>query len=212
MTTFIPQLLPVEYNQEQRRLIVLTNVVKMLTERGLMKFDQLEDNIKDIISKPHDDDVYSVSVNSQQDKDYFIILLNQKITSITKHSLIGEYIFKDKNVHKVIVITDISPRSRQSIQNNFPKIELFLEKELMFNLVDSIYVPKHQVLSQEESDAVIKEYNVTKRQLPRILTVDPVARYYNMQTGQICRITRPSETSGLSNYYRIVVNMEIPKK
>lgn len=212
MTTFIPQLLPVEYNQEQRRLLVLTNVVKMLTERGLMKFDQLEDNIKDIISKPHDDDVYSVSVNSQQDKDYFIILLNQKITSITKHSLIGEYIFKDKNVHKVIVITDISPRSRQSIQNNFPKIELFLEKELMFNLVDSIYVPKHQVLSQEESDAVIKEYNVTKRQLPRILTVDPVARYYNMQTGQICRITRPSETSGLSNYYRIVVNMEIPKK
>lgn len=212
MTTFIPQLLPVEYNQEQRRLLVLTNVVKMLTERGLMKFDQLEDNIKDIISKPHDDDVYSVSVNSQQDKDYLIILLNQKITSITKHSLIGEYIFKDKNVHKIIVITDISPRSRQSIQNNFPKIELFLEKELMFNLVDSIYVPKHQVLNQEESDAVIKEYNVTKRQLPRILTVDPVARYYNMQTGQICRITRPSETSGLSNYYRIVVNMEIPKK
>lgn len=211
MSTQIPQLLPIEINQEKKRQIILTNVIKMLTERKLMKKENLDQNIKAILEIQSEDETYDIKLENI-DETYVVIILNQNITSITKHSIIGEYIYKDKDKHKIIIVNNINSRSRQNIQMNHPKIEIFLEKELMFNIVDCIYVPKHEVLSKEEADALIKEYNVTKRQLPYILVTDPMALYFNMQVGQICRITRPSETSGYIHYYRIVVHMVQQKK
>ena len=35
---------------------------------------------------------------------------------------------------------------------------------------------------------------------------DPISKYYNAQVGDIFRITRPSENSGLTNTYRLVIN------
>ena len=35
----VPQLLPIEKNSESRRITILTNIVNMLTERGLLNFD-----------------------------------------------------------------------------------------------------------------------------------------------------------------------------
>ena len=47
----VPQLLPLELNAEKRKKEVLTNIVKMLTNRKLLNKDNLQQNI--VVSYKH---------------------------------------------------------------------------------------------------------------------------------------------------------------
>lgn len=212
----IPQLLPLEISFEKQKLMIMENIVKMLNERKLIHPENLKEYTASVVSNLRDDDTCTINVNKihSDDSDTYqiILLLEQKISTITKTSIIGDYIYKNTKEHKIIIVNEITPRARQSIQMNFPLVEIFLKDEIMFNLIDSIYVPKHILLSPEEESNLMKEYGLQKRELPRIFISDPVARYYNARLWQIFRIQRPSETAGFSNYYRIVVRDMSTKK
>jgi DNA-directed RNA polymerase subunit H (RpoH/RPB5) len=56
----------------------------------------------------------------------------------------------------------------------------------------------------EEAKKVIDDFDATKSQLPKLLPTDPVAKYYGMKTGTVCKIVRNSQMTGESIYYRIV--------
>ena len=62
----IPQLLPIEINLDKRRVEILKNVVKMLTNRKLLKPENMEDNIKKIISIDSDDSVYHIKLDNPE--------------------------------------------------------------------------------------------------------------------------------------------------
>ena len=209
--SLIPQLIPIEVNNEYIKNTVLTNVIKMLTARKLLLKDNEEKNIKKITDTPSDDLIYKVDyenkdIKEKKEKPYIIIkIINQKITAINKASPIGEFLYQYKNDTKLVIVKSISNKTRQLVITTFPNTEVFLEKELMMNIIDHVYVPKHELLSNEEAEQVMESYNARKRDMPKILTNDPIARYYNMEAGQICRIIRPSETAGFTPYYRLVI-------
>lgn len=210
--SLIPQLIPIEVNPEFIKNTVLTNTIKMLTERKLLFPDNLQQNIKKIINTQTDDFIYKVQFENNIPKDYphtIIKIMNQKITAVNRSSSIGEFLHQYKNDHKIIIVKVINNKARQFIVNTYPHTELFLEKELMINLIEHISVPKHEILSDEETELLIEAYNTRKRDMPKILTTDPAARYYNMQAGQICRILRPSETAGIVPFYRLVIKGSI---
>jgi len=73
------------------------------------------------------------------------------------------------------------------------------------NILEHVYVPKHEILSKEEAEALLKKYNITPSQLPSILISDPIVKAIGAKVGDIIKITRLSETSGKSIYYRCVV-------
>lgn len=83
-------------------------------------------------------------------------------------------------------------------------IELFDEKELLFNITKHELVPKHEKISEKEKEELLKTYNINIKQLPRILKKDPVIRYYNYKKNDVVKITRKSESSGLYINYRLV--------
>jgi DNA-directed RNA polymerase subunit H (RpoH/RPB5) len=210
--SLIPQLIPVEVNSEYIKNTILTNTIKMLTERKILLKENEDKNIKKIINTQTDDLIYKVDYENEEKKDkkYIIIkILNQKITAINKTSPIGEFLNQYKNDNKLVIVKAISNKTKQLVTNTYINTEVFLEKELMINLVEHIYVPKHEILSNDESSQIIEAYNTRKRDMPKILTNDSIARYYNMQVGQICRILRPSETSGFVPYYRLVIKGNI---
>ena len=189
--SLIPQLIPIEANSEYIKNSVLTNAMKMLTERKLLLKENLDKNIKKITSFQTDDFIYKVPLEDNIPKDHphiIIKILNQKITAVNRSSSIGEFLHQYKHEQKIVIVKSINNKARQFVVNSYPYTELFLEKELMINIIEHISVPKHEVLSNEEAESLIEAYNTRKRDMPKIFTTDPIARYYNMQAGQICRI------------------------
>lgn len=206
------QIYQIEKNAESVRKTILTNAIKMLTERQLLKPEDLEKNIEKILAVKSDDMIYSIDldpVNEEKAKEYtdkFIIkLLLQKITSVNKTSIVADFLNTYNKNSKLIVVKDISKKANQLIKTNYPKTEIFLDVDLLMNIVDHHLVPKHDVLPESEASTFYEKFNCKKRNMPKLLTSDPIAKYYNMKLGDICRITRPSENSGYCTTYRLVI-------
>jgi len=66
-------------------------------------------------------------------------------------------------------------------------------------------VPKHIILNDKEKKELLEELKVKPKQLPKILTKDPVAKAIGAKEGDILKIIRNSPTAGKTTYYRIVV-------
>ena len=79
-------------------------------------------------------------------------------------------------------------------------------KRLQFNILKHSMVPKHRILTLDETDVVMKRYNITqKMNFPDISRFDPVARAIGIRPGDVCHITRPSKTAIEADYYRICI-------
>lgn len=74
-----------------------------------------------------------------------------------------------------------------------------------FNVLDHQLVPKHIVLNEKEKEEVLKKYRVTLKQLPRILSSDPVVKLIGAKSGDVVKIIRKDPILGESVYYRVVV-------
>lgn len=212
----IPQLLPLELNAEIRKKEVLSNIVKMLTNRKLLNETNLNDNIKTLLAQDSDDNIYKIKLDNptvyydESIEPYFYIkILNQKITGISKSSNIGDFIYSKKNSPKLIIVTAITNKALQQLREDFPNSEIFTEAELMIDLVSHVAVPKHEMLNDEETKIFLKDYLLKKREIPKMFITDPVSKYFNAKVGQVFRIIRPSEVSGQSIYYRIVIRGNI---
>ncbi len=208
----VSNLYQVEKNATDIKNTVLTNIVKMLTERGHLKKDSLSANIDGIINAEPVDNVYKIKTDKgdgDNEKMFYIRILPQKITAVNKASGILDFLTAHKGNKMLIIVKSMGKKAHQYIANNFPNAEIFLEEDLMINLIDHALVPKHELLEQEEEEQFYEKFNCKKRNLPRLFSTDPVARYYNMKPGHICRITRPSETSGYVVTYRLVVKTSL---
>lgn len=85
------------------------------------------------------------------------------------------------------------------------RFEYFQFKELLVNITKHQLVPTHEIMPDDEKRKLLDRYKVKESQLPRMLVSDPVAKYYGLRRGQVCKIIRTSETSGTYVTYRIVV-------
>jgi DNA-directed RNA polymerase I, II, and III subunit RPABC1 len=207
----LPHLIPIELNANKRRKINLENIVKMLTNRHVLKHENLETNINKISNLESDDLRYEISLDNPDryydpnTKSLFVKIINQKISGVSKTSIIAEFLTQYEKYPKIIIVSEITNKVRDQIMMSYPYTEIFLEKELLINIVDHVSVPKHELLTDDEAKLLLEEYNSKKKDLPKIYVSDAIARYFNAKIGQIFRIIRPSETSGLAPYHRLVV-------
>jgi DNA-directed RNA polymerase subunit H (RpoH/RPB5) len=115
----------------------------------------------------------------------------------------------DENGFNIIVVYDhnlINNTVRKELMGSdtFVGIEFFTYREVQFNITKNKIVPQHIPLSKEESQAILEEYSCTKAMLPRLLSTDPVARYFGMKSGIVCKIVRTSRSIGEYITYRLV--------
>jgi DNA-directed RNA polymerase subunit H (RpoH/RPB5) len=194
-----PNLITIEMDDNKKKKIVLENFIKMLTNRNILDKTKLEQNIADFIAQQNDDNVYQL-----KKQNICMLYYNKKISNLNKNSEIGLFLQKYADKTKFAIVAFAQNKVISQINNVF-KTEIFSINELLINIVDHIIVPQHILLSEEETQVVLDEYNARKRDMPKILKSDPIVRYYNMPVGRICKIIRPSDTSGESVYYRLVI-------
>ena len=65
-------------------------------------------------------------------------------------------------------------------------------------------IPQHRKLSEQECEEILKKYNVSRKQLPRIKNNDPAILELDPKKGDIIEIIRDSPTTGKSYFYRVV--------
>ena len=214
----IPQLLPIEKSHHMQLSDIKTNIIKIFKNRGYIKEENVDKYIKKFISDENDDMEYILVLDNDtnynttiKNKKVYIKIFDYKISSVNKNSPIGEFLSKYNEEYKFLVVETINQKSEKIISHYKTACEIFKIADLKINIVDHILVPKHIVLTQEESKLVLQNYNARKKDMPLISSTDPVARYYNMKPDDICKIERPSIMTCTVPFYRIVVKSNVLK-
>ncbi|KAI9330092.1 RNA polymerase [Obelidium mucronatum] len=149
---------------------------------------------------------FLVNHKDQPDDQVFVFFADDETVGIKPIRKICERMMQESIFKSILVYRkSLTPSAHKVIQEMAPKydISIFLEAELMVNITHHSLVPKHVLLSKEEKATLLQRYRLKDSQLPRIQQSDPVARYYGLKRGQVVKITRPSETAGRYNTYRI---------
>ena len=172
---------------------------EMLTDRGYNTdmLTAISDVELDAMAKANK--IFSIQVN---DNTKIVYYTNSKfkINDLKKFFADDEHIilvFKEK-------INNLNIKNLKEQTN--VTIEIFMMKELQYNISRHILVPKHEIVEDEkEIDAILETYQLKKNQLPIILKTDPMARYMDMKAGDVMKITRNSPSAGEAIIYRFCV-------
>lgn len=70
-----------------------------------------------------------------------------------------------------------------------------------------ILVPPQSKLNEKEKQELLEKYNISSKQLPKIIKNDPAIAHLNVKVGDIIKIERASVTAGNTPYYREVSNV-----
>ena len=62
------------------------------------------------------------------------------------------------------------------------------------DITQHILVPKHILLSEDEANQVLQQFNISALQLPVIQATDPMAKAIGAKAGAIVKIERTSQT------------------
>jgi len=87
------------------------------------------------------------------------------------------------------------------------KTHVFFDGELEKNVTSNKYVPRHIILSNDHKDRFLKEMEIKDpvKKLPKILRSDPQVKYWGGKVNDIVKIIRPSETTGFTLFFKVVV-------
>lgn len=77
------------------------------------------------------------------------------------------------------------------------------EKEI--DVLKHSLVPEHAILNEQEVAEILKKYNITIQQLPKVFTNDAAVKAVGAKEGNVLKITRNSPTAGKTVYYRLVI-------
>lgn len=192
------------YSEQQKNEIIITNFVKMLYNRNYFSNSDLNDLIKSGINNFANYKTF-IKYNNEV---FHLIIIPYKLNTIKKTEDIENFLNSNDD-KKIFVILSGSTKIEKQILE-YKKTEVFNDVDLMVNIIDNNLIPKHILLSDEEANNILTEYKINKKNLPCILSADRIAKYYNIEPGQIVKIIRPSITAGEEIIYRVCINGKIP--
>jgi len=67
------------------------------------------------------------------------------------------------------------------------------------------FVAKHSKASEAEKKTLFEVYNVSIRELPKILLKDPAIEKLSPKSGDVIKIERESKSAGRAVYYRVAI-------
>lgn len=188
----------IEYDEKKKKGVIIENWIKMLYNRGWLN-GSIEGNISSV--QHRDNDIYSIQGRNTL---YTAKFISRKISTVRKVEDIDDFLEANRQNYKFFIVSQMLPKAQKQLLE-YENVEVFNDEELLENIIDNILVPLHIVLSDDEANKYLQEYQLKKIELSRMFTSDPIAKYYNMKAGQVVKIIRPSVTAGEEIALRVVV-------
>jgi len=114
-------------------------------------------------------------------------------------------IMQDEKTERGVMVTSGRFTQAAKTQARRKGIEVIPRLFPSFNIFEHVFVPKHEIVGEEERQKLLNEYRVHPYQLPRLKASDPAAKAIDAKPGDIVRIIRDSQTAGEYTSYRYVV-------
>jgi DNA-directed RNA polymerase subunit H len=187
---------------------ILLNITKMLTARKILKEEKLDINYKSLVKQINEERVFKIKSDYDDTKFFNILFVYGKLTTIKKIQGLETFLQKSKGQNRIFIADNINQKAYKQFKE-LNNTEIFFEYELQLNLIEHDLQPIFQVLTDEEKEKFMEEYQVTKKQMSKMKSIDPIARYFNSKAGDIFRIIRPSTSAGVGIHYRIVIDSNV---
>jgi len=115
------------------------------------------------------------------------------------------------NVQRVLMKIGVKDKVDEEFVNDlFIKknyfVQIFGLENFLFNVSKHQFVPKHTILTKQESQDLITKYNCSLLNIPTIKRDDVQAKYIGLRPKQICKIAFENVSSGVTEKYRYCVN------
>ncbi|XP_028766764.1 DNA-directed RNA polymerase V subunit 5A [Neltuma alba] len=120
-------------------------------------------------------------------------------------SLAGQLFNTDTLSGMILIVQDqITNQALKALEVFKFKVEVFQITDLLVNITKHVLKPKHEVLTNQQKQELLKKYNIEEKQLPRMLQKDAIARYYGLERGQVVKVTYSGDISQMHVTYRCV--------
>jgi DNA-directed RNA polymerase I, II, and III subunit RPABC1 len=203
----------VDFQEKNEWFNVMKTVLEMLQDRGVSIPEHISIiNFEQFLIK-YDNNNIDIFINDiRLNKNIYVHFNINNIKKFGKNDLVDTLkkvvgTYKDENINLILILKDKenSTVTKELEKKQYENVEIFLKKNMLFNITHHELVPLHIILSEEESNEIIEKYSTPKIKFPKILKSDPVARYYSMKSGMMCKIIRKSPEVGESISYRYCV-------
>ena len=197
----MPELPNIELNNKEILNTILTNLSKLFVRRGYTDIDmdtfQLD---KNIFTDINDNKIATFTLG---DKKISINILNQEIKNISNKSPIDDYLSKNIDYHKFLIVREFAKKTYKQVTTNYINSEIFKYNEFLEDIPSKMFIPSHTIMRGAEKEELLNTFSI--KELGRIYSTDMMARYYGAVINDVFRIKRPTITSGFSIYYRVVI-------
>lgn len=197
--------------QDKKNLYkVRETILEMINDRGyyVPEFENI--TFEQFVIKYNNKNI-DIFINDEVKNKKIYVHFHNDIKNFSKSDLksiiqkvITQYNDQDVNLILLLREKENSAVSKELTKEAYKNVEIFLKKNMLFNITHHVLVPKHILLTKDEEQELLEKYNTTKGKLPKISKLDPIAKYYGMKSDQICKIIRKSPEVGEYIYYRLV--------
>ena len=137
--------------------------------------------------------------------------LHTQITDIFDQHLTTKDTLIILNISRVLMKAGIKDKIDEDFVNKFfivknYFIQIFGLENFLFNVSRHSFVPKHRILSKQETQELMAHFNCSVTNIPTIKRDDAQAKYIGLRPKQICEIKVENVSSGVTTRYRHCVN------
>ena len=177
-----PDLSPDSTSSKVSKKSLIDNIIKLYEEEYFKSNDSvmiiINENISETIQKAIDN--FNIEIQN-----------NLELTGLNSE-IMDEFKSKDIKLGKEYNL------------KHFKNIQIIDINSLTNNLLEHNLVPKHEVIrNKEEINKILEDCNANISQLPIILKNDIIAKLIRLSPGDLCKITRNNEKSGINYFYRV---------